>query len=90
MTVKNEGVQHENATESVERLDHYALKIEEDKQQVTKQTIWERKLLDFSLRNNLLNAKLGKRIIPFVSFGIDQVEDQLMDGKSFTMQPYPK
>ena len=90
LTVENDGVQHENATEDVERLDHYALKIDEDKQAVTKQTIWERKLLDFSLRNNLLNAKLGKRIIPFVSFGIDQLEDQLVDGKSFTMQPYPK
>ena len=90
LTVENEGVQHENATENVKRLDHYALKIEEDKQAVTKQTIWERKLLDFSLRNNLLNAKLGKRIIPFVSFGIDQVEDLLVDGKRFTMQPFPK
>lgn len=90
LTVKNEGVQHENATETVERLDHYALKIDEDKQQVSKQTIWERKLLDFSLRNNLLNAKLGKRIIPFVSFGIDQVENQLVDGKSFSMQHYPQ
>ena len=90
MTVENNGVKHDNATEKVERLDHYALKIEEDKQTISKQTIWERKLLDFSLRNNLINAKLGKRIIPFVSFGIDQVEDQLMDGKNFTMQPYPK
>ena len=90
LTVENEGVQHENATENVKRLDHYALKIKEDKQAVTKQTIWERKLLDFSLRNNLLNAKLGKRIIPFVSFGIDQVEDLLVDGKRFTMQPFPK
>ena len=83
--VENEGVKHENATEKVERLDHYALKIEEDKQTVTKQTIWERKLLDFSLRNNLINVKLGKRIIPFVSFGIDRVEDELQDGKSFSM-----
>ena len=88
--VENEGVKHENATEKVERLDHYALKIEEDKQTVTKQTIWERKLLDFSLRNNLINAKLGKRIIPFVSFGIDRVEDELQDGKSFSMQSFPK
>ena len=90
VTVDNEGVKHQNATEKVERLDHYALKIEENKQAVTKQTIWERKLLDFSLRNNLINAKLGKRVIPFVSFGIDRVEDELQDGKSFSMQPFPR
>ena len=42
---------------------------------MTKQTIWERKLLDFSLRNNLINCKLGRRVIPFVSFSIDKLED---------------
>ncbi|MCR5574973.1 MAG: DUF4011 domain-containing protein [Bacteroidaceae bacterium] len=88
--VDNEGVKHDNATDKVEKLDHYALKIDEDKRLVTKQTIWERKLLDFSLRNNLINTKLGKRIIPFVSFGIEHVEDELQEGKSFSMQPFPK
>jgi hypothetical protein len=88
--VGNEGLKHENATDKVERLDHYALKIDEDKRTVTKQTIWERKLLDFSLRNNLINTKLGKRVIPFVSFGIEHLEDELQEGKSFAMQPYPK
>ncbi|MBO7418596.1 MAG: DUF3320 domain-containing protein [Bacteroidaceae bacterium] len=88
--VGNEGIKHDNATDKVERLDHYALKIDEDKRMVTKQTIWERKLLDFSLRNNLINAKLGKRVIPFVSFGIDHLEDELQEGKSFSMQPFPK
>ena len=88
--VKNDGVKHEHATDHVEKLDHYALKIEEDKRVVTKQTIWERKLLDFSLRNNLINTKLGKRVIPFVSFGIEDIEDQLQDGKSFSLQPFPK
>ncbi|MCR4765025.1 MAG: DUF3320 domain-containing protein [Bacteroidaceae bacterium] len=90
LTVDNKGLQHELATNKVEHLDHYALKIEEDKQTVTKQTIWERKLLDFSLRNNLINAKLGKRLIPFVSFGIDHIEDELQTGKSFSIQPFPK
>ena len=88
--VGNDGIKHENATDKVEKLDHYALKIEEDKQKVTKQTIWERKLLDFSLRNNLINTKLGKRIIPFVSFGIEHLEDELHNGKSFSLLPFPK
>ncbi len=88
--VENTGIKHDNATTHVEKLDHYALKIEEDKRTVTKQTIWERKLLDFSLRNNLINTKLGKRIIPFVSFGLDQLEDELQDGKSFSLQPFPQ
>ena len=84
-----EGLEHEQATEEVKQLDHFALKFEDDKQPVTKQTIWERKLLDFSLRNNLLNTKLGKRVIPFISFEIDRLEDLLQDGESYHVLPCP-
>ena len=51
------------------RPDDYYLHLDETEHQkeITKQTIWERKLLDFSLRNNMINCKLGKRVIPFVS-----------------------
>ena len=45
--------------------------------QLTKQEIWERKLLDFTLRNNLLNTRLGKRVVPFMSFVIEHLEDHL-------------
>ena len=43
----------------------------------TKQQLWERKLLDFSLRNNLLNRRLGKRVIRLATFDMDQIEDRI-------------
>ena len=55
----------------------------------TKQMIWERKLLDFSLRNNLLNTRLGRRVVPFVSFGIEHLEDRLQDGEDYHITPSP-
>ena len=72
--------------------DDYYLHIDDGEapKEITKQTIWERKLLDFSLRNNLINCKLGRRIIPFVSFGIDKLEDNLHAGEDYVIDPYPE
>lgn len=38
-----------------------------------KQLLWERKLLDLSLRNNLLNMKEGKRIVMLNGMTVDEV-----------------
>ena len=86
----NEGVEHDNVTDEIQTFDHYALHLDQAPQQITKQLIWERKLLDFSLRNNLINCRLGRRVIPFVSFGIDKLEDAVFEGKDFSVIPYPK
>ena len=89
-TLEITGVEHENATESIRMPDHYALHLDDADTEVTKQTIWERKLLDFSLRNNLINCKIGRRVIPFVSFEVDALEDNLHAGEDYTVLPYPK
>ena len=60
-----------------------------DPTNVTKQMIWERRLLDLSLRNNLLNARISKRTLQIVSFKLDEVEDALADGREFTVFPRP-
>ena len=86
----NGGVEHENATTTIRMPDHYALHLDTPETEITKQTIWERKLLDFSLRNNLINCKVGRRVIPFVSFDIDLLEDHLQAGEDYTVLPYPK
>ena len=88
--LENEGVEHDTATEGIQTFDHYALHLDQAPQQITKQLIWERKLLDFSLRNNLINCRLGRRVIPFVSFGIDKLEDAVFDGNDFSVIPFPK
>lgn len=87
--VENDGVEHENATKHVEQLSRYDIKIADSKGRVTKQMLWERKLLDFSLRNNLINIRMGKRTIPFVSFDIDHLEDYLQKGETYRILPSP-
>ena len=68
-------------------LDEAALQI--DERQLTRQALWERKLLDFSLRNNLLNTRLGKRAVQFISFEVNKMEDLLQTGEKYTIQPWP-
>ena len=60
------------------------------KQPKTKQKIWERKLLDLSLRNNLLNLHFTRNMLQFVDIDISHLEDTLTDGKSFSILPNPK
>ena len=56
----------------------------QDKQLKTKQKIWERKLLDLSLRNNLLNLHITRNMLQLVDIDISNLEDTLSDGKSFS------
>ncbi len=51
--------------------------------------IWERKLLDFSMRNSLLNLRLTKKAIPFISFDLDVLEDHLQAGESYEVLSSP-
>ncbi len=84
-TVENEGVKHKQATKEIRMPNHYALHLDDNGTEITKQAIWERKLLDFSLRNNLVNCRMGRRVIPFVSFNVDALEDNLNDGVDYTV-----
>ena len=52
----------------------------------TKLRLWERKLLDLSLRNNLLNMKLGKNAIRYEHDDIATLEDELDQGKEFILE----
>lgn len=54
---------------------------------LTKQKIWERKLLDLSLRNNLLNLRFTKSMLQLVDYRVNLLEDSLADGKAFTIHP---
>ena len=73
---------------SVDMAEEAALQI--DERQLTRQALWERKLLDFSLRNNLLNTRLGKRAVQFISFEVNKMEDMLQSGDNYTVQPWPE
>ena len=77
-----------SANPSLDAVEEAALQI--DERQLTRQALWERKLLDFSLRNNLLNTRLGKRAVQFVSFNVAHIEDMLQTGDNYTVQPWPE
>ena len=57
--------------------------------EVTKQMIWERKLLDLSLRNNLLNTRVSKDSVRILSFELGSLEDDLADGVEFSLCGLP-
>ena len=68
--------------ESLQRLcDEYAVEVD-----TAKLRLWERKLLDLSLRNNLLNMRTGKNALPYTHPDIAQLEDELAEGKELLLE----
>jgi Superfamily I DNA and RNA helicases and helicase subunits len=57
--------------------------------ELTKQLMWERKLLDLSLRNNLLNTRITRNTLQLISADLDKLEDALADGDEFRLLPRP-
>lgn len=56
---------------------------------VTKKAVWERKLLDLSLRNNLLNFRPLRSSVHVLSVQLDQLEDALAGGDDFQVLEKP-
>lgn len=86
---ETEGLEHQQGTEKVKVLNHFDLRLEESNTPMIKQTLWERKLLDFSLRNNLLNMRLGRKVVPFISFEISNLEDHIQQSEDYHIIPAP-
>lgn len=59
------------------------------KDTATKLTQWERKLLDLSLRNMLINMRMTKAVVPLLSSDVSILEDALSDGEEFQVMPRP-
>lgn len=57
---------------------------------ITRQKIWERKLLDLSLRNTLLNFRVTKNAIQLITYQLSPLEDALSGGQEFQMMARPK
>lgn len=71
-------------SETAPEVDPYAKDI------VDKQTIWERKLLDLSLRNHLLNCRFTGSNIQIMSVDLPAVEDLLAGGATLALDPVPE
>ena len=59
-----------------------------NKEQITKLMQWERKLLDLSLRNMLINMRLTRAVVPLLSPDLCILEDALSDGEEFRAVSY--
>ena len=55
-----------------------------------KQKLWERKLLDLSLRNNLLNLRSTQSTIQLLSINLSSIEDALANGDEFQILSKPE
>ncbi len=89
-TFVTEGLEHDSCTLDVKEHDRYDLNhVGDSERELTKFDIWERKLLDFSLRNSLLNLSMRRRAIQFISFDINIIEDNLQRGVEYNLLPKP-
>jgi hypothetical protein len=88
----NDGVDHDSVDVEVKEHNPYDLTTlnNDANREVTKLDIWERKLLDFSLRNSLLNLSLRRKAVQFISFDVDKIEDSLADGEEYLIQHKPE
>ena len=50
---------------------------------------WERRLLDMGLRNNLINLRMNRNMIPILGANPEALEDYLNDGASFVLADRP-
>lgn len=76
-----------NASKS--KVEIFDIREPDRKEQVTKLTQWERKLLDLSLRNMLINMRMTKAVVPLLSPEVSILEDALSDGEEFQVMPRP-
>ena len=61
-----------------------------EERELTKQAVWERKLLDLSLRNSLVNFRPGALNVQLMSADLARLEDEIARGVSFRILPMPK
>ncbi len=57
----------------------------EEKKGVSRRQLWERELLDFSLRNTLLNFRVTKKAIQLMAAGLGELEDALARGRELSI-----
>lgn len=60
-----------------------------DDREVTKQVIWERKLLDLSLRNSLLNFRPNTMSVQLLISDLGTLEDEMSQYEEFKVMPVP-
>ena len=76
-------------TPQIKEVKSYDLSNVGQHHQLTRQEVWERKLLDISLRNTLVNMKLGANVIPLLTYNLDTLEDNIQSDVRYSIVPCP-
>lgn len=79
----------EEITNIPKMLDTSLKNIHLTEKEMTRQQLWERKLLDMSLRNSLLSFRFSKNILQLMCGDLALIEDKLSDGHEFSILPRP-
>ena len=88
--VKHEERKEKDITSAPEELGiNFDLNGPEKAEKVDKLTQWERKLLDLSLRNMLINLRFTKAVVPVLCNDVGVLEDNLTEGDEFHVLPRP-
>lgn len=78
----------EEKTEMPKELSTAGINAQAVENVMTKQKMWERKLLDLSLRNPLINFRVTKSFVQLASSDIARFEDVLNQGESLSVHPF--
>lgn len=84
-TVDTQSLEECNRVKPVQ-IDRYEI-VPEVETETTKQTIWERKLLDLSLRNALLNYRVSRKSLILYVADVAALEDAISMGTDFQVLP---
>ena len=88
-SIEHQDRTEEEVTAAPEMTADIARYINVQKQEVTKQIQWERKLLDLSMRNMLINMRMTGSIIPILAGNLGELEDALAEGAEFELLERP-
>ena len=86
---KETDIQRSAVHATPQSINPYDLSGNETQTVITKQLLWERRLLDLSLRNNLLNIRITKNTLQLIPANLSCLEDALADGEEFRILHRP-
>ena len=88
--IKEDEDMNRNPTHATpQSVNPYDLSGSETQTVLTKQLLWERRLLDLSLRNNLLNIRITKNTLQLIPANLACLEDALAEGDEFRILHRP-
>lgn len=86
---EDEDINRNTTHATPQSVNPYDLSGSETQTALTKQLLWERRLLDLSLRNNLLNIRITKNTLQLIPANLACLEDALAEGDEFRILHHP-